>query len=79
MRIRLMRVIPVLVLALCSMFAVSSANSGGNGNNKVYVCHVLPHGKFNTQYLPQDTAEKLVEKHPDQWILGKCEDVVSPS
>ncbi len=45
--------------------------------DKVYVCHLLPNGKFITQKLPKDTARKLV-RGPG-WILGKCEDVISPS
>lgn len=51
----------------------------GDHCKKVYVCHVLPNGKYMTQYLPKETAEKLAAKHPDEWILGKCEDVISPS
>lgn len=47
--------------------------------NNVYICHVKKNGKYKTKYLPEKTAEKKVDKHPDEWILGKCEDVVSPS
>jgi hypothetical protein len=47
--------------------------------NKVYVCHVKKNGKFKTKYLPEENAQKKVDKNPDEWILGKCEDVVSPS
>jgi uncharacterized protein RhaS with RHS repeats len=54
-------------------------NNGNNGHDKVYVCHVLPNGKFITQKLPKKTADKLVAEHPHEWILGKCEDVISPS
>jgi len=51
----------------------------GYGQDKVYVCHVLPNGKFITQKLPKKTALKLIEEHPHEWILGKCDDVISPS
>jgi hypothetical protein len=54
-------------------------HSKDNHGKKVYVCHVLPHGKFMTQYLPKETAEMLAAKHSDEWILRKCEDVVSHS
>jgi hypothetical protein len=47
--------------------------------NNVYICHVKKNGKYKTKYLPEKTAEKKADKHPDEWILGKCEDVVSPS
>lgn len=47
--------------------------------DKVTVCHFLPNGKYITQELPEETAQKLIEKHPHEWILGDCDDVVSPS
>jgi hypothetical protein len=46
---------------------------------KVFVCHFLPNGKFITQEIPQATADKLIADHPHEWVLGKCEDVISPS
>ena len=52
---------------------------GGEGNYKVDVCHFLPNGKFITQRLPEKTALKQIERHPHEWILGKCDDVISPS
>jgi hypothetical protein len=50
-----------------------------HGTNKFYVCHALPSGKFITQRLPKKTALKLIEEHPHEWILSKCDDVISPS
>jgi hypothetical protein len=29
--------------------------------------------------LPKKTAYKLIRRFPDRWILGKCDDVISPS
>jgi hypothetical protein len=46
---------------------------------KVYVCHVKKNGKYKTKFVKASKAEKKIEKHPDMWIPGKCEDVVSPS
>ena len=61
------------------MFLNAQWNCENPDVNKVYVCHVKPNGKYKTKYLPEQNALKKVDKHPDQWILGKCEDVVSPS
>ena len=47
--------------------------------DKVFVCHFLPNGKYITQELPEETAQKLIDEHPHEWLLGDCEDVVSPS
>ena len=46
---------------------------------KVYVCSIKANGKFKTQHLPEETALWLVAKRPNNWKLGKCDDVVSPS
>ena len=46
---------------------------------KVDICHFLSNGKFITQNLPVDTARKLIDEDPDMWVLGKCDDVISPS
>ena len=47
--------------------------------DKVYVCHFLVNGKYITQEIPVETAMKLIEEHPHEWLLGDCDDVVSPS
>lgn len=46
---------------------------------KVYVCHITPNGKYHTQQLPVETAQKLIDEHPHEWVLGKCDDMPSPS
>jgi hypothetical protein len=60
-------------------FLPAEWNCENTNVNKVYVCHVKKNGKFKTKYLPEENAQKKVDKKPDEWILGKCEDVVSPS
>jgi hypothetical protein len=45
---------------------------------KVDVCHFLPNGKYITQNIPLDTYEKLHAEHPHEWLLGTCEEVISP-
>lgn len=46
---------------------------------KVFVCHFLPNSKFITQELPLATAQKLIAEHPHEWVMGTCEEVISPS
>jgi hypothetical protein len=45
----------------------------------VFVCHFLPNSKSITQELPLATAQKLIAEHPQEWVMGTCEDVISPS
>jgi hypothetical protein len=73
-----------LTACLCTI-AISYAQvaSGGNtsspsGQNKVYICKIGENNKLKTKLMPQDEVLKLVEDK-DNWILGKCEDVISPS
>ena len=78
---KLTRFLFVPLTACFCMIAISYAQDegGGEGNDKVDVCHFLPNGKFITQRLPEKTALKQIEGHPHEWILGKCDDVISPS
>ena len=45
---------------------------------KIYVCRVKDDG-FMTMLMKEDMALKKIEEDPGDWLLGKCEDVVSPS
>ena len=76
---KLRRFLFVPLTACFCTIAISYAQAGGEGNDKVDVCHVLPNGKFITQRLPEKTSLKLIDEHPHEWILGKCDDVISPS
>ena len=88
MRIRFTKISLVLASTVfCALpFTLAQAasghengNSSNNGNDKVYVCHMLPNGKFNTQQIPEETFNKLSVEHPHEWILGECEGDISPS
>jgi hypothetical protein len=46
---------------------------------KVFVCHFLPNGKFITEEILLTNAQRLIAAYPHEWMLGKCEDVISPS
>jgi len=45
----------------------------------VFVCHFLPNSSFITQELPIATAQRLIAQFPQEWVMGTCEDVISPS
>lgn len=45
----------------------------------VYVCRVLRDGSFSTKKLLINTALKLIQQYPNRWLLGRCEDIISPS
>ena len=57
----------------------SSSQSGPSGQNKVYVCQIGQNNKFQTKLMPEHEVLKLVEKKSDGWVLGKCDEVISPS
>ena len=46
---------------------------------KIYVCRIKDDGKIMTMLLKENVALKKIEEDPGDWLLGKCEDVVSPS
>ena len=46
---------------------------------RVFVCHFLPNSRFITQELPKATAQKLIATHPHEWVMGTCDEVISPS
>ena len=47
--------------------------------DKVYVCKINKNGHMETLYIPKETYEKQAANNPHEYLLGKCEDVVSPS
>jgi hypothetical protein len=47
--------------------------------DKVYVCKINKNGHMETLYIPKETYEKQAARNPHEYLLGKCEDVVSPS
>ena len=57
----------------------TSSQSGSPGQNKVYVCQIKQNNKPKTKFLSEKDALRLVESDPDIWILGECDDVISPS
>ena len=57
----------------------TSSQSGPSGQNKVYVCQIGQNNKPKTKFLPEKDVLRLVESKPDIWMLGKCDDVMSPS
>ena len=57
----------------------ASSQSGPSGQNKVYVCQIGQNNKLQTKLMPEHEVLKLVEKKSDLWVLGKCDDVISPS
>jgi hypothetical protein len=89
MRIRLTQLFLTPVITLFCMIAFSStlpdAKTVGQEPvliakvTKVFVCHFLPNDKFITQEIPLATAQKLIADHPQEWVMGTCEDVISPS
>ena len=57
----------------------TSSQSGSPGQDKVYVCQINQNNKPKTKFLSEKDVLRLVESKPDIWILGKCDDVISPS
>jgi hypothetical protein len=57
----------------------TSLQSGPPGQNKVYVCQIGQNNKLKTKLMSKQVVLGLVEDKSDGWILGKCDDVISPS
>jgi hypothetical protein len=47
--------------------------------DKVYVCKINKNGHMETLYIPKETYEKQAAQNPNEYLLGKCEEVISPS
>ena len=59
--------------------AQTSTQSGPTSESKVYVCQVGKNNKLQTKLMSKKTVLGLIEDKSDEWVLGKCEDVISPS
>jgi hypothetical protein len=57
----------------------TSSQSGPPGQNKVYVCQISQNNKLKTKLMPEHEVLRLVKDESNGWILGKCDDVISPS
>lgn len=90
MRIRLTQLSLALVTTLfCTVsFSATPMDTGSatqgplllaDKSDKVEVCHVKPNDKYKTQEVPEDTADKLIDEHPHEWLLGPCENHFSPA
>jgi hypothetical protein len=74
-----------LTACLCTI-AISYAQvasgeqtSSSPGQNKVYVCKIGENNKLKTKLMPEHEVLRLVKDESNGWILGKCDDVISPS
>jgi len=45
----------------------------------IYYCQVGNNAKYKTRKGDEREVLMKIEKDPDKYILGKCEDVISPS
>jgi hypothetical protein len=74
-----------LTACLCTI-AISYAQvasgeqtSSQPGQNKVYVCKIGENNKLKTKLVSDKVVLGLVKNKSDGWVLGKCDDVISPS
>jgi len=51
----------------------------GNVSANVYYCKVVNNTNYITKYGDEKVVLKKIERDPDKYILGKCEDVPSPA